>query len=135
MSDSNDPKYEEARHNFLADVENKLRDAPDYEALYASLLPCPFCGGEEHRSVDIGYRSHAIECRKCGATGPLGEGPRSAAFPAWNRREPSMIELVARSLIAGVKRAASFGALDNDVCRDAEIERHARRLEDLLPRR
>lgn len=58
----------------------------DYQELYDSLLPCPFCGGKEHRSVDVGYEAHAIECRDCGATGPMGKGRRAEAFPAWNRR-------------------------------------------------
>jgi Lar family restriction alleviation protein len=59
------------------------------------LEPCPFCGGtaamQEVERCDVGlsFPDHYVQCRNCGASGPIGgtlnAGEQQAAN-LWNRR-------------------------------------------------
>jgi Lar family restriction alleviation protein len=50
-------------------------------------LKCPFCGRlywQMH--VKLGTHAHQLECKTCGARGPLTIPDRVAAIEAWNDR-------------------------------------------------
>lgn len=60
------------------------------------LKKCPFCGGEARKNaqeVKKGYRFLYVDCKRCGATGPIIRTikPRvkdedNQSITAWNRR-------------------------------------------------
>jgi Lar family restriction alleviation protein len=49
------------------------------------LMPCPFCGWPASDPVSNGIGSAFLECRDCGAEGPVEE-TEAEAVTAWNRR-------------------------------------------------
>ena len=48
------------------------------------LKPCPFCGSKNVDVTKIGPEDWWLQCRGCGATGPIGESEEET-IKLWNR--------------------------------------------------
>jgi Lar family restriction alleviation protein len=52
------------------------------------LLPCPFCGSSNLRTIDNDWGNPVVNCMRCGADGPPGLDPNTnqEAERLWNIR-------------------------------------------------
>jgi len=90
-----------------------MTDTPD-----ATMLPCPFCGGEtyQHR-----HFWEVVTCRDCAADGPAKETP-AEAIAAWNTRAGQALEraeIVAKLREPGLMDALAHIARKAQGCADS----------------
>jgi Lar family restriction alleviation protein len=57
----------------------------------SDLKPCPFCGSDDLRRSELGFRHHWVECKTCHASldADAGEGHEGVANK-WNRRHAAV---------------------------------------------
>lgn len=81
------------------DVRANLFGAAFADVYAMTLLPCPFCGKEQHENLDTAVDGGPVMCIACGAQGPrwarlnraldLQEGNDAIdGLDAWNVRTP-----------------------------------------------
>jgi Lar family restriction alleviation protein len=77
------------------------------------LLPCPFCGCNDMKTNVSTFGFEYIECRECGADGPL-EDHSTSAEDYWNRRaaQPVVLSDDLRDKVRDAIAAALGEAMD-----------------------
>lgn len=89
----------------------------------ASLLPCPFCGGEawlndyEAKYSDLPPQSRAPQCRSCGASMGYLTTP-AKAIAAWNRRPHLPSPPSSSSVVRGDASGSERGYSDAEILED-----------------
>ena len=72
-------------------VDMVVIDEPQERDSNATLLPCPFCGGEAFPNIEL--RKHWVECRECAAESGCYR-TEAEAIEAWNTRATRTCEMI-----------------------------------------